>query len=378
MPDPLKTNPMNRFLGFVRKEFIHIFRDYRTLAILFGLPAVMILLFGYVVSTDLKNADIAFLDRSKDDVTTELADRINSSEFFEGRAWLTSYEDIDLVMKSGTAKAVIVFGENFGRDLERTGTAQVSIIADGSDPNTATLITNYATAIIAGFNQEYAGKNTPGGPVIIPEVRMYYNPELKSQFMFVPGVITLILILICALMTSITLTREKEFGTMSVLLVSPLKPIQIILGKVTPYFFLSFINVVVILILSWLVFDLPVRGSVWLLLAISMLYILMSLSLGILISAVSKTMQQAIFISLIGLMLPTVLLSGFIFPIENMPKIYDYVSAILPPRYFIVIIKNIMIKGTGFGYVWKETLILTGMAIVFIALAVRKFKIRLQ
>jgi len=369
---------MKRFLGFVKKEFLHIFRDYRTLAILFGLPAVMILLFGYVVSTDLKNADIAVLDRSKDDITIRLANQIGASEFFNIKAWLTDYKEIDQVMKSGTAKAVIVFGEHFGRDLERTGTANVSIIADGSEPNTATLITNYVTAIITGFNQEYAGKSVSAGPVIIPEVRMYYNPALKSQFMFVPGVITLILILICALMTSITLTREKEFGTMSVLLVSPLKPIQIILGKVTPYFFLSFINVVVILVLSWLVFDLPVRGSIWLLLAISMLYILMSLSLGILISAASKTMQQAIFISLIGLMLPTVLLSGFIFPIENMPKIYDYVSAILPPRYFIVIIKNIMIKGTGFGYVWKETLVLTVMAIVFIALAVKKFKIRLQ
>jgi ABC-2 type transport system permease protein len=196
--------------------------------------------------------------------------------------------------------------------------------------------------------------------------------------MFVPGVITLILILICALMTSVTITREKEFGTMEVLLVSPLRPIQIILGKVMPYFFLSFINVLLILLLSWLVFGLPVKGSIILLLAECMLYILMSLTLGILISTVSKTMQQAIFISLIGLMLPTVLLSGFIYPIENMPKIYDYVSSVLPPRYFIVIIKNIMIKGTGFMYIWKETLILIVMTLVFIGLSVRNFKIRLE
>jgi ABC-2 type transport system permease protein len=213
---------------------------------------------------------------------------------------------------------------------------------------------------------------------ISPEVKMLYNPSLKSHFMFVPGVITLILILICALMTSVTITREKEFGTMEVLLVSPLRPIQIILGKVMPYFFLSFINVLLILLLSWLVFGLPVKGSIILLLAECMLYILMSLTLGILISTVSKTMQQAIFISLIGLMLPTVLLSGFIYPIENMPKIYDYVSSVLPPRYFIVIIKNIMIKGTGFMYIWKETLILIVMTLVFIGLSVRNFKIRLE
>jgi ABC-2 type transport system permease protein len=179
-------------------------------------------------------------------------------------------------------------------------------------------------------------------------------------------------------MTSITITREKEFGTMEVLLVSPLRPSQIIIGKVMPYFILSFFNVIVILLLSWLVFDLSVKGSLALLLAESMLYILMSLSLGILISTVSKTMQQAIFISLIGLMLPTILLSGFIFPIENMPKIYDVVASILPPRYFIVIIKNIMIKGTGFLYVWKETLILIVMTMIFMGLSIRNFKIRLQ
>lgn len=368
---------MKRFLGFVRKEFLHIFRDFRTLIILFGLPAVMIILFGYVVRTDLKNADIAFLDHSKDEVSTRLTDKICSSGFFNMAGNLLNYSDIDRVLKSGRAKAVIVFGENFGRDLISGGKAGVMIIADGSEPNIATLVTNYATAIIADFNRQQAGMNPAAGPVITPEVRMVYNPALESHFMFVPGVITMILILICALMTSITLTREKEFGTMEVLLVSPLKPIQIIVGKVTPYFFLSFINVIVILLLSWLVFDLPVRGSIILLLAESMLYILMSLSFGILISAVAKTMQQAIFISLIGMMLPTILLSGFIFPIENMPEVYNWISSVLPPRYFIVIIKNIMIKGTGFLYVWKETLVLVIMTMIFMGLSIRKFKVRL-
>jgi ABC-2 type transport system permease protein len=188
----------------------------------------------------------------------------------------------------------------------------------------------------------------------------------------------MILILICALMTSVTITREKEFGTMEVLLVSPLKPIQIILGKVMPYFILSFINVLLILLLSWLVFGLSVKGSIILLLAESMLYIMLSLSVGILISTVSGTMQQAIFISLVGMMLPTILLSGFIYPVENMPKPYEIVSLAMPPRYFIIIIKNIMIKGTGFLYVWKETLILLSMTVLFIALSVKKFKVRLE
>ena len=369
---------MKRFLGFVRKEFLHIFRDFRTLIILFGIPAAQILLFGYVVSTDIKNAGIAFLDLSHDEITQKLSDKICSSEFFYKTEDLLTYNDIPETIQKGKTRAVIVFGENFGRDLISEGKATMSIIADGSEPNTASLVTNYLTAITTTFNQELTGLSGINGPVILPEVRMFYNPSLKGHFMFVPGVITLILILICALMTSVTITREKEFGTMEVLLVSPLKPFQIILGKVAPYFLLSVINVIVILLLSWLVFDLPVKGSILLLMAESMLYILMSLSLGILISTVSKTMQQAIFISLVGMMLPTILLSGFIFPIENMPEVYRWVSVIIPPRYFIIIIKSIMIKGTGFLYIWKETSVLLTMTILFILLSIRNFKLRLD
>jgi ABC-2 type transport system permease protein len=369
---------MNRFLGFVKKEFLHIFRDYRTLIILFGIPAAQILIFGFAVSTDIKNAGVAFLDLSKDEITQKLSDKIVSSGFFRKTDNLLSYNDIDKIFKKGKIKAVIIFEENFGQRLIKEGKASLSVIADGSEPNVAALVTNYTMAIVNDFNRELNISSVNNSILIQPEVKMFYNPELKSHFMFVPGVITLILILICALMTSVTITREKEFGTMEVLLVSPLKPVQIILGKVTPYFILSFINVIVILVMSWLVFGLPVKGSIILLLLECMLYILMSLSLGILISTVSKTMQQAIFISFIGLMLPTILLSGFIFPIENMPKIYDYVSMLMPPRYFIIIIKSIMIKGTGLLFVWKETLILVGMTMLFIGISVRKFKVRLE
>ncbi len=368
---------MNRFLGFVKKEFLHIFRDYRTMIILFGIPAAQILLFGYVVRTDIKNAGVAFLDLSKDEVTVNLTAKICSSGFFTKTGNLLSYNDIDRVLKRGKTKAVVVFEPGFGNNLVSQGKAGLTIIADGSEPNVATLVTNYMTAIITDFNREMAAASAISPPVK-PEVRMFYNPGLKSHFMFVPGVITLIMILICALMTSVTITREKEFGTMEVLLVSPLKPSQIILGKVTPYFFLSLIDVILILTLSWLVFGLPVKGSIILLMAESMLYILMSLSLGILISTVSKTMQQAIFISLVGMMLPTILLSGFIFPISNMPDVYGWVSSIFPPRYFIVIIKDIMIKGTGLMYIWKETLILMAFTVAFIMMSIRNFKIRLQ
>ena len=369
---------MKRFLGFVKKEFLHIFRDYRTLFILFGIPAAQILIFGFAISTDVKNAGVAFLDLSKDETTQKLTDKIISSGFFRRTENLISYNDIEDIFRKGKTKEVIIFEKDFGKKLLSEGKANISIIADGSEPNTATLVTNYTMAIITDFNRGISGfqGNNPG--LIQPEVKMFYNPNLQSQHMFVPGVITMILILICALMTSVTITREKEFGTMEVLLVSPLKPIQIILGKVVPYFLLSFINVLLILVLSWLVFGLTVKGSIILLLAESMLYIMLSLSVGILISTVSDTMQKAIFISLVGMMLPTILLSGFIYPIENMPKVYELVSLLLPPRYFILIIKSIMIKGSGFLYVWKETLVLLFMTVLFIGISVRKFKVRLE
>jgi ABC-2 type transport system permease protein len=368
---------MNRFMAFVKKEFLHILRDYRTLIIIFGLPVAQILIFGYAVSTDIHNAGIAILDLSKDEITTSLTDKLASSDFFRVTANLNSYGEIDAIMKKGKTKEVVIFEDNFAAKLTRDGHASVSIIADGSEPNTASLVTNYTTAIISTFSTSLIKGQTGITGIITPEVKMFFNPRLESQFMFVPGVITLILILICALMTSVTITREKEFGTMEVLLVSPLKPWQIILGKVAPYFFLSIVNVVVILLMSWFVFKLPVTGSIALLMAECMLYILMALSLGILISTLANNMQTAIFVSFLGLMLPSLLLSGFIYPIENMPKIYDYVSLIMPPRWFVTIIRSVMIKGAGLAYIWKETLVLIAMTVLFIILSAKRFKERL-
>jgi ABC-2 type transport system permease protein len=208
--------------------------------------------------------------------------------------------------------------------------------------------------------------------------RMIYNISLKGVYMFVPGLMAMILMLISTLMTSITITREKELGTMEPLLASPLKPREIILGKVTPYIILSLVNAVSIIVLGILVFKVPVIGSIPLLLAESLLYIALALSLGVFISSISKSQQIAMVISMIGLMLPTILLSGFIFPIENMPEVLQWFSSIMPARWFIVIIKNIMLKGTGFAFVWKETAILAGMTLFFIMAAVIRFKTRLE
>jgi len=368
---------MKQLINFIKKEFYHIFRDYRTMIILFGMPIAQLLIFGLVISNEIVDAKIAILDQSKDYHTNKIRDKIVSSGYFIINEELVSEDEIEDVFKAGESKLVLVFKSGFARDLEKSGNASIQLIADASDPNSAEILSNYIRGIINIYVKDLNISNT-GASVITPLPRMFFNPAMKSVFMFVPGTMAMILMLISAMMTSITIAREKETGTMEVLLVSPLRPFQIILGKVAPYFILSFINAVVILSLGYFVFGLPINGSLILLVAECMLFILMALSLGILISTAASTQQVAMFISMFALMLPTLLLSGFIFPIENMPEILQYVSIVMPPRWFIVIIKNVMIKGTSFMLVWKETLILIGFTIFFITLSIRKFKNRLE
>jgi len=368
---------MNRFWPFVKKEFFHIFRDPRTMLILFGMPIAQILIFGYVVTNEIKDVRIGIFDQSKDEVTREITNKILSSGYFLLNNNLNTDKNIEEIFKEGKVKEVIIFESDFEKKLISNGSAAIQLIADASDANTANLIVNYTQAIIFDYiKKKNAEVEFP--LKIIPEVRMLYNEEMKGVYMFVPGTMALILMLISAMMTSISIAREKELGTMEVLLVSPLRPAQIVLGKVTPYVVLSFINAVTIILLGYFVFDVPVKGSIVLLLAESMLFILLALSIGIFISTVIKSQQMAMFISMFALMMPTILLSGFIFPIENMPEILQWFSYIIPPRWFIIIIKNIMLKGTGFLYVWKETLILSVMIMFFIALSIKKFKIRLE
>ena len=363
--------------GFIIKEFYHIFRDIRSMVILFGMPVVQVLLFGFAISNEVKNAPVAILDHSNDYVTQQISNKILSSGFFQRGDIISSESEIHEIFRKGKIKEVIVFEKDFAKNLEKNREAHIQLIADASDPNTANLIVNYTNAIVNNYQQEYFdGLALP--VEISTESQMLYNPGLKSVFMFVPGIITVLLMLISAMMTSISIAREKELGTMEILLVSPLKPIQIVTGKVLPYVLLSFINAITILIMSYFIFEMPIKGSLVLLLAESILFIVMALSLGIFISTVSNSQQMAMMLSMFALMLPTILLSGFIFPIENMPLPLQILSNIMPPRWFIIIIKAIMLKGLGIQYIWKETLIIAGMALFFIGLSVKKFKIRLE
>ena len=368
---------MKRFKGFVQKEFYHIFRDRRSLFILFGMPIAQIMLFGFAITNEINNVDIAILDRSKDVTTQEIINKISASKYFSILQVLDNEAEIAPAFKKGKVKAVLYFENDFSKKLIAEKRARVQIVTDATDPNMANTISNYINAILQKYQQEQ-NRTIDMDYQIVPESRMVYNSELKSVYMFVPGVMTVILMLVSAMMTSISITREKEQGTMEILLVSPLKPFQVILGKVFPYIFLSIINAVVIVLLSIFVFHVPVTGSLFLLGFETVLFIITSLALGILISTIAATQQSAMMISLMGLMLPVILLSGFIFPISSMPLPLQLISHIVPAKWFIIIVKGIMLKGVGLAFLWKETLILVGMTLFLIGLSVKKYKIRLE
>lgn len=367
---------MKQFKAFVKKEFYHIFRDRRTLLILLGMPVMLIVIFGFALTNEVKNSKIGVFDNSKDAATASLINEIESSSYFDIEKNIYSYKDIENSFKEGKIRLAIVFPQHFNEDLLHFNKAQVQLVADASDPNFATTLTNYATAIIMDYQKRLThDKKLPY--TINTEMRMLYNPQLNGAYSFVPGVMAMVLMLVCTLMTAITVVREKEMGTMEVMLVSPVKPLKIIVAKAVPYLLLSVVNVASILLLSVFVLDVPINGSLLLLSLESILFILTCLAFGLLISASTESQQTAMFIALTGMFLPTVMLSGFMFPIENMPLPLRIISNIVPAKWFYIIAKNIMIKGVGLEAVWKETIILAGMTLFLLAMAIKKFKIRL-
>ena len=367
---------MKQFLAFVRKEFLHLLRDRKTLLILFGLPVVQILIFGFALSNEVKNSAIVVIDNAKDITSQKLIEKIDASKYFEIREILKGQQDLEPAFKSGKIKMAVIFPAGFNEDLLHQHTAQLQVIADASDPNTATTLISYISAII----NDYQLENMQGQPqqyLIRPAIKMLYNPQLKAAPNFVPGVMALVLMLVCVMMTAVSIVREKETGTMEVLLVSPFKPLMVIVSKAVPYLLLSVVNVTSILLLSIFLLDLPVNGSLWLFYAESILFIITCLTLGIFISIRAETQQAAMLTSLMGMLLPTLLLSGFMFPIENMPMALQLISNLVPAKWYYIIVKNIMIKGLGFAYIWKETLLLLAITLVLLVFSLKNFKKRL-
>ncbi len=367
---------MKTFLAFIRKEFRHVLRDKRSLLILLGLPIVMMILFGFALSSEVKNSNVAVLDYAQDDASRALIDRIDQSQYFSVSHSLHSAKEIERIFRRGEVRLAIIFPPNFQEDLLHTHQAQVRLIGDASDPNTSNIVINYASGIFRDYQNNLNG-NRELPYSIETETRMLYNPQLKSSYNFVPGVMTLILMLLGAMMTSVSIVKEKETGTMEILLVSPMRPLLVVLSKAVPYLVLCFMDVLIILVLAVFLLDMPIRGSLFLLLAESLLFILTTLSLGLLVSTLVDSQQTAMFLSLVGFLMPALVFSGFMFPIENMPLPLQIISNIVPTKWYYSIVRAIMVKGLGFSYVIKQTLILAGMTVFFLAVAIRKFKIRL-
>ena len=364
------------FIAFVGKEIRHILRDRRTMLILFGMPLIMMLLFGFAISTDVKDVRLVAVTTPADHLTQRMLTRLDASEYFILTHTVQTTAEAEQLIRNGQADIAIVFSPRFADRLPK-GQGQVLLILDGADPNQASMQGAYATQILqAGMAEATSAAHVPQSTEII--TRLLYNPQMKSAYNFVPGIMGLLLLLICAMMTSVSIVREKERGTMEVLLVSPIRPLLILIAKAVPYFLLSIIILLFILGISNFVLKVPVSGNLLAILTLCLLYIFLALCLGLLISVVAKTQLQALLISGMLMLMPNLLLSGMIYPIESMPLPLQWFSAIIPARWFIAAIRKLMVMGVGLQMVGRELLILTAMSLLILGIALKKFKTRLE
>ena len=367
---------MKQFLAFVLKECKHIARDRWTLLILLGIPIAQILLFGFAITTEVRSTPTAVY-APRGQAAREVTAELEASPYFSVAYEVTSPQELDSPFRGGHIRLAVAFDPQFDSDLHQRGEAKIQLIADGSDPNQARTLVGYATALIASYQERLLGEHR--APVLLEtETRMLYNPQAKSAYNFVPGVMGIILTLICAMMTAIAIVRERELGTMEVLLVSPIRPLYIILAKAVPYFTLSLVNLITILLLSAFVLDVPIVGSLFLLFGVSMLYILLALSLGLMISTLVERQVAAILTSGMVLMSPAMIFSGLMFPIESMPTVLQWISTLMPARWYIVAMRKVMIQGSGLEHVGLVVLILTLLTVLLLIVSLRNFKIRLE
>ena len=360
---------MKQFIAFVIKETKHILRDKRTMLILFGMPVVMMLLFGFAITTDVKNVRTVVVTSEMSPRTQQAVERLAQSEYFVITQTVNTPREAEQLIRSQKADMALVFVQNRG----------MQIMVDGSDPNMAQQWTTYALQTIAADRSApatlHAAKND--SPITI-HTSLLYNPQMKSAYNFVPAIMGMLLMLICAMMTSISIVREKEKGTMEVLLVSPVRPLMVIIAKAVPYLVLAFGILITILLMARFVLGVPLAGSLFWILAVSTLYILLALSLGLLISNMAQTQLVALLLSAMVLLMPVVMLSGMLFPVESMPTILQWISAVVPPRYYIEAMRKLMIMGVGIGEVAHEVAVLAVMTVVLLAIALKKFNVRLE
>ncbi len=364
-----------RLTAILRKEFIHIFRDWRSLLIVILMPIAMIVLYGYAITLDMRNIRFAVIDDARTAESREVIRAFSDNGFFVRVSGELQRDDIEQSFFRRDVGMVIVIPQDFSKDLQRDGRARVQLIIDAGDSNVGTFIGAYAEQVLA-----LVTRRLNGAPVLLFDLspRIFYNPDMKSAYFFVPGLVALILMLISALLTSIAITREKETGTMEQILVSPVRPVEIIVGKVAPYIVLGLTNAAVILISARILFDVPIRGDLWLLAVLSLVYVFVALSFGLLFSTVAKTQQVAMFMTLMATILPTMMLSGFIFPVASMPLVLRWISRFIPATYYLDIIRGIMLKGVGIRELAMQSIVLTGFGILLLAVATRRFRMRLE
>ncbi len=369
---------MKQFISFVIKEARHILRDKRTMLVLFGIPIVEMLLFGFAISTDVKNVRTAVVLTSVDHQTLRMVERLGASEYFDILYKVRTTREAERLIRSQKADLAVVFASEEERAKSEGGrgkSAGVQLITDGSDPNMAQLYANYATQILSRAKQENSSLSTLHSSL---KTSLLFNPRMQSSYNFVPGIMGIILVLICAMMTSISIVREKERGTMEVLLVSPVKPLMVIVAKAVPYLVLAFVILTSILLIAKYALSVPLAGSLFWIYAVSGIYILLALSLGLLISTIARTQLVALLMSAMMLMMPCILLSGMIYPVESMPQVLQYVSAIIPPRYYISAMRKLLVMGVGVDKVLPEIGVLSAMTAVLLAAALLNFKNRLE
>ena len=359
---------MKQFIAFVIKEAKHILRDKRTMLILFGMPVVMMLLFGFAITTDVKNVRTVVVTSEMSPRTQQAVERLAQSEYFMITQTVSTPQEAEQLIRSQKADMALVFSQNHGMQM----------MVDGSDPNMAQQWTTYAQQTMAAARSALPLRSAKNSSLFTIHSSLLYNPQMRSAYNFVPAIMGMLLMLICAMMTSISIVREKEKGTMEVLLVSPVKPLMVIIAKAVPYLVLAFAILITILLMARFVLDVPLAGSLFWILAVSTLYILLALSLGLLISNVAQTQLVALLLSAMVLLMPVVMLSGMLFPVESMPQVLQWLAAVVPPRYYIEAMRKLMIMGVGIGEVAREVAVLTGMTVVLLAIALKKFDVRLK
>ncbi len=362
----------SRITPIVRKEFIHIVRDFRTLIIIFIMPVAMLMIYGYAINMEIQNIDLAVMDYSRSPASRDLVRAFDGSRFFTVRETHGGIAQIGDLFQSQQAKLVLIIPRDFGETIERPLPTSVQLLIDASDSNAAQAIRNYSDAVLMGFNTERGLASS-----FDVQTAIQYNPTLKSSYFFVPGLVALILMMISALLTSVTIAREKETGTLEQILVSPVRPHEIIIGKVVPYIIMAFMDGVIILLVAYFWFEVPVVGSVVLILGACLMFVFVALAIGLFISTVAHTQQVAMMAALTASLLPTIMLSGFIFPIASIPKVLQIVTYLVPARHFLPIIRGVMLKGNGLADIGILLAVLGGMGIFFLGVSTRKFKMTL-